>query len=83
MPLNSKFYQIYSQLNLINCIFLHYVSLNIHSHLFFSNLLYMPLGGKWQTILKVTLNSKLCKTYIHLKVIFGVFLPYNSKLTFH
>ena len=48
---------------------LHYISQNVHSHLFFSNLLYMPLGGKWQTILlEVILNSKLYKTYSHLKV---------------
>ena len=36
-----------------------------HSHLIFSNLLHMPLGGKWQTILN--------NTYCHLKVIFSFF----------
>ena len=33
----------------------------------------MSLGGKWPAILKVTFNSKLYKTYIHLKVIFAFF----------
>ena len=62
--------------------FLHYISQNIHSHLFFSNLLYMPLGGKWQTILlELISNSKLYKTYSHLKVISLVFWHYNSKFS--
>ena len=33
----------------------------------------MPLGGKSQTILQVTFNSKIYKTYFYLKVIFSVF----------
>ena len=44
----------------------------------FFNIQHMPLVGKWQTILKVTLNSKLYKTYSHLKVIFCLFYLITS-----
>ena len=74
MALYSQFHQIYSQLKLINCIsYTIYVKIFI-AFSFSSNLLHMLLGGKWQTILKVTKkNSKIYKLTATLKSFFQFF----------
>ena len=76
MPLYSQFHQIYSHLKLIKCIF-HAIYLKMFIPIYFFLIyyyLYMPLGGKWQTLLlEVIFNSKLCKTYSHLKIISLIF----------